>query len=187
MSIVPLLTHLPPPFPLLTLTPLDDTELGDYEGLTPFLDAQDVARPRFLSLGVSGHFYIRAETGVEKWDVPGAVSSRLLQKYTGGDAAIEGLWLGARDAFVAQRWDGGKVVDLRGRYAGLERALERRKGEGEGGDVAAVGMDLEGGEGFVVLWRDGRAEYDEGLMGMESGRAFERWCAANGYRLVRHG
>ncbi|KAH6889171.1 hypothetical protein B0T10DRAFT_487485 [Thelonectria olida] len=168
---------------------MNDTDLSDYEDLTVFLDHQNVARPRFLSLGAGGHFYIRAETGVEKWDVPSHVSERLLRKYTGGDASIEGLWLGCRDAFVAQRWDGTKLHDLRGQYPGLQRALQRRGGsqeDDESADVASVAMDLEGGRGFVILWRDGRAECEEGMMRMESGRAFERWCAGNGYKLRRH-
>ncbi|KAI5457148.1 hypothetical protein BGZ63DRAFT_84007 [Mariannaea sp. PMI_226] len=163
----------------------NDSELQDYNDLTLFLDDQNVARPRFLSLGCNGHFYIRAETGVEKWDVPGPVTEQLLKRYTSGDASIEGLWLGNGDAFVAQRWDGTKVIDLRGQYPGLQRALERRGRDpsDEDADVVSVAMDLDGSTRYAVLWRDGLAECDEGMMGMESGREFKRWCDTNGYKL----
>ncbi|KAF7547861.1 hypothetical protein G7Z17_g7435 [Cylindrodendrum hubeiense] len=154
---------------------INNSDLEDYEDLVVFLDEHDVERPDILSLGVNGHYFIRAENGEEKWDLPADVSKKLFAKPT-SISPVASVWLGCGDAFVAQRKDGTKVVELNGQYPGLEATLEK-------GSVVSMAMNLQDGVGYAVLWANGTAQCEVGMLRMDSGKALVRWCAANGVAL----
>ncbi|KPM40333.1 hypothetical protein AK830_g6233 [Neonectria ditissima] len=163
---------------------INASDIEDFDDMAIFLDEHDVERPAFLSMGLSGSFYIRAENGAEKWDLPRAIRERLFGKAATG-SQVQSIWLGCKDAFVAQRADGSKVVDLRGQYPGLERALDRGRGSqnAASGNVVALALNLYDGVRFAVLWGDGYAMCEAGMMEAASGKAFERWCSANRFIL----
>ncbi|KAH6989347.1 hypothetical protein BKA56DRAFT_668497 [Ilyonectria sp. MPI-CAGE-AT-0026] len=153
---------------------INNSDLEDYEDLVVFLDEHDVERPEILSLGVNGHYFIRAENGEEKWDLPAQVTQKLFTPTAA--SPIANVWLGCGDAFVAQRQDGTKVVELHGQYPGLKETLEN-------GCVVAMAMNLQDGLGYAVLWANGTAQCEGGMLRMDCGKALERWCAANGIVL----
>ncbi|KAK7431348.1 hypothetical protein QQZ08_002119 [Neonectria magnoliae] len=156
------------------------SDIEDFDDMAIFLDEHDVERPEFLSMGVDGSFYIRAETGAEKWDLRQDVREALFGRAATG-SQVQSIWLGSKDAFVAQRADGTKVVELRGQYPDLQRALDR----GGSGKIVALAMNLCDGVRFAVLWEDGSAMCEAGMMDMASGKAFERWCSANWFTLSK--
>ncbi|KAH7171478.1 hypothetical protein EDB81DRAFT_778566 [Dactylonectria macrodidyma] len=157
---------------------INNSDLEDYEGLVEFLDEHDVERPEILSLGVNGHYFIRAENGEEKWDLPAKVARTLFAGSAPASSAspVDSVWLGSCDAFVAQRKDGSRIVELHGQYPGLEATLLRTS------RVLAMAMNLQDGVGYAVLW-DGTMQCEPGMLRMESGRALRRFCDANGVTL----
>ncbi|KAH7163559.1 hypothetical protein B0J13DRAFT_38946 [Dactylonectria estremocensis] len=155
---------------------ISNSDLEDYEGLVEFLDEHDVERPELLSLGVNGHYFIRAENGEEKWDLPASVA-RTLFAGSASASPITGVWLGSCDAFVAQRKDGSRIVELHGQYPGLETTLLRTS------CVLTMAMNLQDGMDYAVLWADDTMQCESGMLRMESGTALRRFCNANGVAL----
>ncbi|KAF7560119.1 hypothetical protein G7046_g4032 [Stylonectria norvegica] len=147
----------------------NDSNLGDYEGLVEFLDEHDVERPKFLSLGTEGRYFIRAEDDAIMFKLP--ASSGVANNPRG----VESVWLGRNDTYVVQRDNGSRVVNLGHLYPGLQHALARRPST----KVLALALNLINGISFVLIWEGGQVQYETRNMVLFNDEAFEKWCKDN--------
>jgi len=120
------------------------TFLPDYPGLAEVLTKyrQDdggtsFGCPRYLSLGVNGHYFIRSQAH-SAWDLP----RDLLEQSWWKPSKIKAVWLGMNDAWVVELKDGATRQDLKGHYSSNNNLLEQKIKTGFGSKRAGHRIEV---------------------------------------------
>jgi hypothetical protein len=103
----------------------------------------------FLSLGESGHYFMRSRAGCRAWCLPADADRYVSNMEQRGDK-VRSLWLGRDDAWVAQTEGNTRRHSLKGNYGSLDNVIEYNTTE-----IAALAMNLEHDRNYFVLFRDG--------------------------------
>jgi hypothetical protein len=83
--------------------------------------------PRYLSLGVNGHYFIRSSSN-NSYNLP----KDLMEVWGGQTDKIKAVWLGMNDAWVMQLNNGAVRKNLRNQYSSNENLLEVKLNTGFG-------------------------------------------------------
>ncbi|KAJ5678493.1 uncharacterized protein N7477_004126 [Penicillium maclennaniae] len=159
----------------------DDPEqlsfLPDYPGLAAFLDkyrkadtadldenksaSTESGCPRYVSLGVNGHYYLRTNRR-HAWDLP----EELMSQPWYSENKVKAVWLGMKDAWVAQLKNGERRYNLQGQYSGnsgkLEENIERGFGRKRPGQrIKAMALNLTNPDSFACVWGNGGIIYND--------------------------
>ncbi|PNP83552.1 hypothetical protein FNYG_03115 [Fusarium nygamai] len=153
------------------------SELEDYGEIADLYTEHDVERPSFLYLGPNKTFYTRVDDGTEKWELSHEIIRRGLQVTSDAvRSAVDSLWLGVGDAWVAQYRDSRFRFDLRGQYANLEPALRQKQDQEV--SINALALNVADGKSYVCVFNDGDVVYEAGSARFD-GKELEAWCEQN--------
>ncbi|KAF5979120.1 hypothetical protein FBULB1_5876 [Fusarium bulbicola] len=153
------------------------SDLEDYGEIADLYTEHDVERPSFLYLGPNKTFYTRVDDGTEKWELPHEIVRRGLQVTSDAvRSAVDSLWLGVGNAWVAQYRDNRFRFDLRGQYANLEPVLRQKQDQEV--SINALALNVVDGESYVCVFNDGDVVYEAGSARFD-GKELEAWCEQN--------
>ncbi|CVL09719.1 uncharacterized protein FPRO_13230 [Fusarium proliferatum ET1] len=153
------------------------SELEDYGEIADLYTEHDVERPSFLYLGPNKTFYTRVDDGTEKWELPHDVVRQGLQVTSDAvRSAVNSLWLGVGDAWVAQYRDSRFRFDLKGQYSNLEPVLRQKQYQEV--SINALGLNVADGKSYVCVFNDGDVVYEAGSARFD-GKELEAWCEQN--------
>ncbi|KAF5255100.1 hypothetical protein FANTH_155 [Fusarium anthophilum] len=153
------------------------SDLEDYGEIADLYTEHDVERPSFLYLGPNTTFYTRVDDGTEKWELPHEIVRRGLQVTSDAvRSAVDSLWLGVGNAWVAQYRDNRFRFDLRGQYANLEPVLRQKQDQEV--SINALALNVVDGESYVCVFNDGDVVYEAGSARFD-GKELEAWCEQN--------
>ncbi|KAH7241060.1 uncharacterized protein BKA55DRAFT_518438 [Fusarium redolens] len=153
------------------------SDLEDYGEIADLYGEHDVERPAFLYLGPNKTFYTRVDDGTEKWELPPEIVSQGLQVTSDAvRSAVDSLWLGVGDAWVAQYRDSRFRFDLKGQYTTLEPVLRQKQDQEV--SINALALNVADGKSCVCVFNDGDVVYETGSAKFD-GKEFEAWCEQN--------
>ncbi|KAF5017561.1 hypothetical protein F66182_10497 [Fusarium sp. NRRL 66182] len=153
----------------------NSSDFEDYEEISDLFTEHDVERPPFLYLGPNKFFYTRVEDGSEMWKLSSEITRNGLEVTSVAvRSAAESLWLGVGGAWVAQYRDSRFRFDLKGHYAGLKKALQRKQEEEV--TINALALNVTDGNSFACVFNDGHVAYEAGVAGFD-GDEFEHCIA----------
>ncbi|KAF5267281.1 hypothetical protein FOXYS1_1850 [Fusarium oxysporum] len=155
----------------------DCSELEDYGEISDLYTEHDVERPSFLYLGPNKTFYTRVDDGTEKWELPHEIVRQALQVTSDAvRSAVDSLWLGVGDAWVAQYRDSRFRFDLKGQYANLGPILRQKQDQEV--SINALALNVADGKSYVCVFNDGDVVYKAGSARF-GGKELEAWCEQN--------
>ncbi|EMT65976.1 hypothetical protein FOC4_g10008093 [Fusarium odoratissimum] len=155
----------------------DCSELEDYGEIADLYTEHDVERPSFLYLGPNKTFYTRVDDGTEKWELPHEIVRQGLQVTSDAvRSAVDSLWLGVGDAWVAQYRDSRFRFDLKGQYANLGPILRQKQDQEV--SINALALNVADGKSYVCIFNDGDVVYKAGSARFD-GKELEAWCEQN--------
>ncbi|RBR13962.1 uncharacterized protein FIESC28_07928 [Fusarium coffeatum] len=155
----------------------NSSDFEDYEEVCDLFTEHDVERPPFLYFGPNKTFYTRVEDGTEKWNLsPEVIRNGLQITSHATRSAVESLWLGVGNSWVAQYRDSRFRFDLKGQYPSLQDTL--RKKQDEEVCIAALALNVADGNSYACVFNDGTMVYENGPAAFD-GKEFERWCEQN--------
>ncbi|KAH7473549.1 hypothetical protein FOMA001_g12241 [Fusarium oxysporum f. sp. matthiolae] len=155
----------------------DCSELEDYGEISDLYTEHDVERPSFLYLGPNKTFYTRVDDGTEKWELPHEIVRQALQVTSDAvRSAVDSLWLGVGDAWVAQYRDSRFRFDLKGQYANLGPILRQKQDQEV--SINALALNVADGKSYVCVFNDGDVVYKAGSARFD-GKELEAWCEQN--------
>ncbi|KAM0348631.1 hypothetical protein ACHAPU_004066 [Fusarium lateritium] len=155
----------------------NSSDFEDYEEVSDFYSEHDVERPPFLYLGPNNTFYTRVDDGTEKWKLPHEIIHHGLEVLPNAvRSAVESLWLGVGGAWVAQYRDSRFRFDLKGEYASLELALQKKQDEEV--TICALALNVSDGDSYACVFNDGSVVHRAGSARFD-GNEFECWCEQN--------
>ncbi|KAF9776240.1 hypothetical protein IL306_005606 [Fusarium sp. DS 682] len=153
------------------------SDLEDYGDVADIYGEHDVERPPFLYLGPSKTFYTRVDDGTEKWELPSEIVRDGLQVTSDAvRSAVDSLWLGVGDAWVAQYRDCRFRFNLKGQYTSLEPVLRQK--QDQEASINALALNVVNGNSYACVFNDGDVVYETGPAHFD-GKEFEAWCEQN--------
>ena len=107
-----------------------------------------------MALGTNGYYFCHNADGGNAWCLKDEDKNHIgLQN--GSADQVEKVWLGYNGAYVSQRASGAKAWNLKGHYGTLEHTLRYA-----GCKILALGLNLENGMGYFIVFEDGRMQYN---------------------------
>ncbi|KAL6714359.1 hypothetical protein ACLMJK_007782 [Lecanora helva] len=120
-----------------------------YPGLHKELSSSEDS-PTFVSLGPAGNYFARWADGRYMWNLDSNTESHLNLE---DDASrVKRMWLGKDSSYIALYENGGLAWNLKGNYGSLHQSLKYFAGD----KVLGVGLNLQNGRSYIVLFSDGK-------------------------------